>query len=192
VANVQLSRFHGAESAALVRRVGVERAARFGRWRDLVRAGVVTAGGTDFPHGPPIVGPVLRTLFTATTRIGPDGEAPAPRLAGQTLTTANAIHLLTRAAAWALREERVKGALRPHMLADLVVFSRDPLAVAPADLLGLDVATTVVGGALEHLHPDHADLGEAWAYAAGSAASVRRGSGGNGADSIPRSAIRVE
>jgi predicted amidohydrolase YtcJ len=129
-----------------------------GRWRDLLGAGVTTAGSTDFPWGVPILGPVLRTLYTATTRIGPNGEPPTPWMSMQTITTYQAIELLTRGSAWALREENLKGSLRPGLLADLVVFSRDPLAVKPQRLLDLDVAMTMVGGTVEYLNPEHADL----------------------------------
>lgn len=162
VANIQLSWFHAKEADTLVCLLGDERVLRIGRWRDLVAAGVPTTGSTDFPWGVPILGPVLRTLYTATTRIGPNGEQPTSWMTAQTLSSSEAIFLLTRAAAWALREERVKGALRPGMLADLVVFSQDPLAVQAQDLLGIDVAMTVVGGEVKHLHPDHADLGFAF------------------------------
>lgn len=158
VANIQLSWFHAAEEARLVCWLGSERVKNIGRWRDLLAAGVTTAGSTDFPWGVPILGPVLRTLYTATTRIGPNGEPPTPWMSRQTITTYQAIELLTRGSAWALREENLKGSLRPGLLADLVVFSRDPLAVKPKRLLDLDVAMTMVGGTVEYLNPEHADL----------------------------------
>lgn len=158
VADIQLSWFHAGDADALLCLLGTERVKLIGRWRDLLAAGVPMAGSTDFPWGPPILGPVLRTLYTATTRIGPKGEAPASWMASQTISTSQAIFLLTGAAAWALREEHVKGALRAGMLADLVVFSRDPLALRSEDLLGVDVAMTVVGGRVEHVHADHGDL----------------------------------
>jgi hypothetical protein len=163
VANVQLSWFHAAEEARLVCWLGSERVQKIGRWRDLLAAGVLTTGSTDFPHGVPILGPVLRTLYTATTRIGPNGEPPTPWMASQTISTFDAIALLTSKAAWALREEHLKGTLRRGLLADLVVFSEDPLGVQPTRLLDLDVAMTMVGGAVEHVHADHADLGSSLA-----------------------------
>ena len=86
------------------------------------------------------------------------GEPPTPWMSTQTITTYQAIELLTRGSAWALREENLKGSLRPGLLADLVVFSRDPLAVNPKRLLDLDVAMTMVGGTVEYLNPEHADL----------------------------------
>jgi predicted amidohydrolase YtcJ len=158
VANIQLSWFHAAEEARLVCWLGSDRVKNIGRWRDLLAGGVTCAGSTDFPWGVPILGPVLRTLYTATTRIGPNGEPPTPWMAAQTISTYDAIALLTRQSAWALREEHLKGTLQPGLLADLVVFSKDPLTVEPKRLLDLDVAMTMVGGAVEYVNPGHADL----------------------------------
>lgn len=160
VANIQLGWFHAAERERLECLLG-SRVENIGRWRDLLAAGVRTTGSTDFPWGVPIIGSVLRTLYNATTRIGPNGEQPAPWMERQRLTTRQAIRLLTSAAAWALNEEERVGSLRRGLLADLTVFSGDPLAVEPAALLGLDVALAVVGGKVEHVHPDHADLAAA-------------------------------
>lgn len=157
VANIQLGWFHANERAKLDCWLG-PRVENIGRWRDLLAAGVRTTGSTDFPWGIPIIGSVLRTLYIATTRIGPNGEAPAPWMTAQRITTRQAITLLTSAAAWALHEEDRVGRLRRGLLADLTVFSRDPLAVHPTDLLGLDVALAVVGGHAEYAHPDHRDL----------------------------------
>lgn len=159
VADIQLSWFHGGDAERYTCMLGSERVRGIGRWRDLLAAGVPMTGSTDFPFAPsPIIGPVLRTLYTATTRIGPHGESPAPWMSSQTLSTSQAISLLTTAAAWALRQEHLRGALRPGMLADLVVFSQDPLGVRAEDLLDIEVAMTVVGGRVEHIHADHGDL----------------------------------
>ena len=162
VANIQLGWFHANERERLECWLG-SRVEDIGRWRDLLAAGVRTTGSTDFPWGVPIIGSVLRTLYNATTRLGPNGELPAPWMEAQRITTQQAITLLTSAAAWALNEEHRVGTLRRGLLADLTVFSGDPLAVRPTDLLDLDVALAVVGGRVEHAHPDHADLAAALA-----------------------------
>ena len=157
VAGIQLGWFHANERERLECWLG-DRVAKIGRWRDLLDARVTAAGSTDMPWGIPIIGPVLRTLYTATTRKGPNGEAPAPWMAAQRISTFEAIQLLTTGAAFGIRQEDRVGALRTGYLADLTVFSGDPLGVAPDDLLGLDVAMTVVGGKVEHANPAHADL----------------------------------
>ena len=158
VANVQLDWFAGDQADSILCWFGASRLGLIGRWRDLIRAGVPTCGSTDFPYGQPVIGTVLQTLYTATTRIGSSGAPPEPWMAAQRLTTRQAILLLTRGSAWAMREEASKGALAPGKLADLVVFSADPLAVEPTALLGLEVAATIVGGATAHAGGAHADL----------------------------------
>lgn len=42
--------------------------------------------------------------------------------------------------------EAWKGTLAPGMLADVVVLSEDLLAIEPAQLLDVEVTTTIVGG----------------------------------------------
>ena len=157
VANVQLGWFHANERERLECWLG-DRVSMIGRWRDLVRSGVLMTGSTDFPWGVPIIGSVLRTLYNATTRIGPNGEAPAPWMEAQRITTRQAIALLTRRAAWALGEDHRLGTLRRGLQADLTVFTGDPLAVHPTDLLDLDVAATVVAGEPMHVLAGHEDL----------------------------------
>lgn len=158
VANVQLSWFHAGEAEHLTCWFGEERLPLLGRWRDLLDADVPMCGSTDFPWGTPLLGPVARTLYTAATRRGAAGEAAAPWMERQRISTREAIRSLTSGAAWALREEQVKGRLRRGMVADLTVFDQDPLTMAPEDLLDLEVAMTMVGGIAEHTGAGHGDL----------------------------------
>ncbi|OGO56835.1 MAG: hypothetical protein A2V85_13660 [Chloroflexi bacterium RBG_16_72_14] len=158
VANIQLSWFAADDAASLLCWLGPTRVEGIGRWRDLLDARVRTCGSTDFPWSLPTSGPVLQTLYTATTRIGSSGAPPPAWMAAQRITTLEAIRLLTRGSAWAAREETIKGALAPGMLADLVVFSGDPLAVDPTALLDLRVAATIVGGEAAYVDPAHPDL----------------------------------
>jgi hypothetical protein len=162
IANIQLSWMHGGSAERFECLVGRDRLKTLGRWRDLLDAGIPTTASTDFPNGAPDIGPfngpVMRTLFTAATRIGPNGETPPPWLAAQKISVREALELLTWRGAWALREETIKGRLLPGMLADLVVLTEDPLRVRPEALLGVAAAMTMVGGRVEHVHPAHADL----------------------------------
>jgi predicted amidohydrolase YtcJ len=158
VASVQLDWFAADEADRIECWFGPGRLGLIGRWRDLLGAGVRTCGSTDFPYGQPVIGTVLQTLYTATTRIGSSGALPPAWAADQRLTTRQAVRLLTRASAWAMREEADKGALVPGMLADLVVFSDDPLAVEPTALLDLEVAATIVNGSTAYAAAAHADL----------------------------------
>jgi predicted amidohydrolase YtcJ len=48
--------------------------------------------------------------------------------------------------AYAGTAERVKGTIETGKLADFVVLSEDPTAVAPGRLAGLEVLATIIGG----------------------------------------------
>ena len=50
---------------------------------------------------------------------------------------------------WAARsgfEEDIKGSLERGKLADMVVLSKDPLSVAPEELMSIKATMTIVGG----------------------------------------------
>lgn len=126
------------------------------RWRDLVDSGVRTVGSTDMPwlvlvlgghatalpHGSP-----LEAVHQAATRQSHLGRTPQDWQLAQRLTVEQALRLFTIDAAHGTLEEDVKGSLKPGKYADLVVLSGNPLA---ADLLGIEVLATVVGGRTEH------------------------------------------
>jgi predicted amidohydrolase YtcJ len=61
-----------------------------------------------------------------------------------------ALAMFTRHAAFAAFEEDERGSLAPGRRADLTVLDRDPLAVAPAELLQARVLLTLVGGRVVH------------------------------------------
>ena len=57
--------------------------------------------------------------------------------------------MMTTSSAYALFRENEVGMLRPGMLADLIVVSANPLAVAPEDLWDVEVWMTMIGGQVE-------------------------------------------
>ena len=65
---------------------------------------------------------------------------------GQGVTIEEALRMFTRNGAYGSFEERSKGTIAPGMLADLVVLSGDPRAIAPEDLPTLNVDLTLVDG----------------------------------------------
>jgi len=65
---------------------------------------------------------------------------------GQAITVREALRLHTIGAAEAMGEADVKGSLQPGKLADLAVLERDPHTAATADLRGLRVDMTILGG----------------------------------------------
>jgi predicted amidohydrolase YtcJ len=108
-----------------------------------VAAGVPVAFGTDWFVEP--LDPRLG-LYAAVTREYPEGGPAGGWFPEERLTLEEALDLYTRGSAYAEFAETRKGTLAPGMLADLAVFARDLLALAPRELLETPVDLTMVGG----------------------------------------------
>ncbi|HEU0303275.1 MAG TPA: amidohydrolase family protein [Gaiellaceae bacterium] len=124
-------------------------------WRSLVKAGVVIAGGSAWPThyvriagGAPFASP-LRLLYQAATRAGNPGQKPLPWMLSQTITVEQALRALTINAAYATFEDKQKGSITAGKLADLVVFSANPLAVPVLRIPSIRVLATMIGGKVE-------------------------------------------
>ncbi len=124
------------------RRFGAERCAGVMPLRSLLDAGAVLAFGTDFDLTP--LDP-RSALAAATTRRTPAGQPAAAFVPAERITLEEAVRAYTLGSALAEGAEARKGRLVPGMLADLVVWSKDPFA-APEALSGVEVVATVVGG----------------------------------------------
>ena len=121
--------------------LGPERAARIHSLRRDLEQGLTSSCHSDSPLYP--VDPCL-TLRTATTRLMRDSDDVLGPF--QQLKLDEALRTLTsNPADQVLLGDRV-GALRPGMLADLVVLDRDPREVAPERLHELRVVETWLGG----------------------------------------------
>lgn len=150
LASVQLSWFNSDWAEQVESELGPERARWAGRWRDLLDANVHVIGGTDHPWGKGEVGPALKAVYQAVTRVGEQGAPPPAWMRAQRITVDEALRLITLDAAYGTLEEDVKGSLAPGKLADMVVLSASPLEVAPTRLQEIGVLATLVGGRVEH------------------------------------------
>jgi predicted amidohydrolase YtcJ len=112
-------------------------------WRSLLAAGARLAFGTDCPVEP--LDPIA-TLHAAVTRQRADGAPPGGWHPEQRLTLEESLRAHTLGSAYAAGEEARKGSLSVGKLADLTIFSHDPFATPPDELLGRRVEATVVGG----------------------------------------------
>ncbi len=121
--------------------LGPERAAHAHALRRELEHGVLCACHSDSPLSP--VDPCL-TLRTATTRLMHGSEDVLGPF--QQLTLAQALRTVTVTPAAHVGLEGRVGALRPGMLADLVVLDRDPRATAPERLGEIRVLETWLGG----------------------------------------------
>ena len=87
-------------------------------WRDLIEAGIPTAGSDDWPWGdvngqdPPFGSPI-RLLYQAVTRVGNNGRPPDDWMLDQAISMWQALQLLTINGAYATMEEEIKGSLHP-------------------------------------------------------------------------------
>ena len=133
--------FIDADMEVIEDRVGPELAATSYNWRSMVELGLHVSGGSDCPVEPFHVLDNIRAAVTRKNRRGDQIYLP-----GQALTLEQALRLFTSDAAWASRDEDVRGTLEPGKLADLVVLDRDLFAVDPMDLPRVQVLETVVGG----------------------------------------------
>ncbi|MFV2089320.1 MAG: amidohydrolase, partial [Pseudomonadales bacterium] len=90
------------------------------------------------------IGPMVG-IYAAVTRKGMSGRVFG---ADEKISRIEALQGYTLGGAYLTREEDDKGSLVPGKLADLIVLSADPLAVADEDLLTIEVLQTYLGGDL--------------------------------------------
>jgi hypothetical protein len=135
--------------------IASEPAGSYTPWRSLMEAGIPAANVSgwpsyyvDEPTGAPWGSP-MHLMYQAITRIGNLGQEPYPWLLDQTLTAEQAMHVLTVNSAYATFTEDVKGSLTAGKLADLVVLSDNPLAVAAPDINNIRVLMTMIDGEVE-------------------------------------------
>ena len=123
--------------------IGPQRASRGWSWASIRRGGGRLAFGSDWPVV--FLDPRLG-LNTAVNRTTPQGEPPGGWIPSERLTMLEALTAYTSGSAYAEFAEKDRGALRPGMLADLTIFSRDLLSISANEFLSVAVRATIVGG----------------------------------------------
>jgi predicted amidohydrolase YtcJ len=115
--------------------------------RSLLDAGIPVAGSSDSPVASyqPLIG--IQAAVTEKTLSGQDF---APQ---EALTVEEALGLYTRNAAYAGFDEHIKGSVTPGKYGDFAVLARDPRAVHPEEISGIDVLATVRGGEFVYEKP---------------------------------------
>jgi predicted amidohydrolase YtcJ len=116
--------------------------------------------GTDWPVEP--INPYLG-LYAAVARQSTDGQPIGGWWPEERITIADAIRNYTAESAYASFEERDKGQIAPHMLADLTVHTRDLLTIPPAEILQTEAAITILGGRIVYEATNSSvPSGQAW------------------------------
>ena len=107
----------------------------------MLELGIPVSGGSDCPVEP---FDVLDNLRAAVTR--QDRARERTYLPEQALSLEEGLSLFTSRAAWASRDEDVRGRLMPGMQGDLVTLDGDLFAVLPQELPKVLVFETVLVG----------------------------------------------
>ncbi len=125
------------------RKIGPERALSTYAIRALLDAGAIVTFGSDWTVAP--LNPLLG-VYAAVTRRTIDGRNPDGWIPEQKITVEEALRCYTANNAYATFGEREVGRIAPGMLADVVVLSEDPFAIAPEELANVNVQMTIVDG----------------------------------------------
>ena len=133
-----------------VKRIGEERLQRTYAFRSLIRGGVTTCFGSDWPVAPidPLTG-----LDAAVERRTIDGAHPGGWHPEQKVSVEEALIAYTATGAYAGFQEDRLGRIAPGMLADIVLLDRDLLATSPNELLRARVLRTFVDGQERYTDP---------------------------------------
>ena len=120
--------------------LGEERGQRISPMASTRQRGMVFTVHNDAPVVPP---DMIRLLWASTNRQTRSGRILGPE---QRLSIYDALRAMTINAAYQHFEEHEKGTIEVGKQADLVVLSRNPLAMSPADLLELRIIATYAHG----------------------------------------------
>ena len=112
----------------------------------LAGAAVLLAFSSDAPVIDPNPWPGIAAAVTRTTRQGQNIPRPQGTGPDQRLAVMEALEAYTRGGAVAEGTQEVKGIIRPGMLADLVLVSRNPVDAPPEELAGIETVLTMIGG----------------------------------------------
>jgi predicted amidohydrolase YtcJ len=109
-------------------------------WRTLIDSGAIVANGTDAPVER--ISP-LENLHASITRTLKNGSTFFP---AQRMSRVEALRSYTYNAAYAAKEEQLKGSLAAGKLADVTVLTGDVMTIPEAEIRTTRVAYTIVGG----------------------------------------------
>lgn len=124
-------------------RLGKDRLHEGYRWKDFLDSGAVIAAGSDAPVE---VGDPRIEFYAAVYRHSLTGFANADWHLDEAVSRDQALRMLTWAPAYAAFAEKDRGTLEAGKKADVTVFSKDLMTIAPPEILKVDTVLTVVDG----------------------------------------------
>lgn len=113
------------------------------RWKDFLDSGAVVAAGSDAPVE---VGDPRIEFYAAVYRHSLDGFANADWSPNEAVSRDQALRMLTWAPAYAAFAETDRGTLEAGKKADVTVFSKDLMTIAPPEILKVEAVLTIVDG----------------------------------------------
>ncbi len=113
-------------------------------WRKLIDSGAIVSNGTDVPVER--IDP-MPNFHASVARTMKDGTPFTPE---QRMTRMEALKSYTWNAAYAAKEETLKGSLAVGKLADVTVLTKNILTVPDAEIPSTGVAYTIVGGTVAY------------------------------------------
>jgi len=122
-------------------RCGGELARTSYSWKTLMEKGCTVSNGSDCPVEQP---DVMAGIQCAVTRRDLKGQGPY--LESEAFTVREALDSFTKAGAYASFEEKIKGEIRPGMLADFTVLGGDPFETDAAKLEDIPIRATWLDG----------------------------------------------
>ena len=124
-------------------KIGAQRAKGTYAFRSLLDAGAILTFGSDWGVAPlnPLTG-----IYAAVTRRTIDGKNPEGWVPQEKITVEEALRAYTTSNAWAMFAENEVGAIKPGMLADIVVLSEDLFKIAPETIDDVQVDMTIMDG----------------------------------------------
>ncbi len=114
--------------------------------RTLIDEGIPAPGHSDSPVCQANPFPALYAMVARRTDSGASLD-PA-----EAITVSEALRAYTVLGAYSGREEGIKGALKPGLLADVAVLDRDIFTVPTEEIRETGVTTTLVGGVVRYRH----------------------------------------
>jgi hypothetical protein len=128
-------------------RLGPDRVKGAYAWRKFLDSGSIIPCGSDFPveERQPMLG-----IYAAITREDLSGKPPGGWRPEERMTREEALRGFTVWAAYAAFQDSILGSIEPGKLADMVVLSRDILAIEPHEIPTTVPEYTIVGGKVRY------------------------------------------
>jgi predicted amidohydrolase YtcJ len=129
-------------------RIGRERCKGAYAFKSIKENGAILCFGTDWPGTSASEYPInpLLGLYAAVTRQTLNGEPAGGWFPEQRISIEEAIRAYTYNTAYANFEEKTKGSIEVHKVADFVVLNKNLLQATPREILDAKVVMTIVDG----------------------------------------------